>query len=43
MNMRRSDAIAAFPTSRVLSRAALVNGRDEIERVIALLERGARD
>jgi hypothetical protein len=37
-----SDAIAAFPTSRVLSRAALVNARDEIGRVIALLEREAR-
>lgn len=43
MSMRNSDAVAAFPTSRVLSRAALVNAREEIGRVIALLERGARD
>ena len=43
MSMRSSDTIAAFPTSRVLSRAALVNARDEIGRVIVLLEREARD
>ena len=43
MSMRSSDVIAVFPTSRVLSRAALVNARDEIGRVIALLEREARD
>jgi Domain of unknown function (DUF4062) len=43
-SMRSSDAATAFPTSRVLSRAALVNGApDEIGRVIALLEREARD
>jgi hypothetical protein len=44
MSMRNSDAIAAFPTSRVLSRAALdTDGRDEMARVITLLERGARE
>jgi hypothetical protein len=43
MSSRTSDAIAAFATSRVLSRAALVNAGDEIERAIALIERAARD
>jgi len=43
LSMRSSDALAAFPTSRALSRAALVNARDEIGRVLALLERAARD
>ncbi len=42
--MTSPDAVAAFPTSRVLSRAALVNdASDVIVRVIALLERAARD
>jgi hypothetical protein len=41
---RSSDAVTAFATSRVLSRAALVNdARNEIGRVIVLLERAARD
>jgi hypothetical protein len=42
MSARSSDVVAAFPTSRVISRAALVTPRDEIGRVIALLEREAR-
>jgi hypothetical protein len=44
ISMRNSDAAPAFPTSRALSRAALANsGTEEIERVIVLLERAARD
>lgn len=40
ISTRSSDAVSAFLTSRVVSRAALAAPRDEIGRVIALLERG---
>jgi hypothetical protein len=44
MSMRNSEAVVVFPASRALSRTAFVNGaRDEIGRVIALLERAASD
>jgi hypothetical protein len=42
-SMRASDDIAAFPSSRLLSRAGLKNPRAEIERALALLERKARE
>jgi hypothetical protein len=41
--MRSTDAVAAFPASRPLSRAGLKEPRAEIERVLAVLERQARD
>jgi hypothetical protein len=40
---RRTDSVEAFPASRQVSHAGLKDPRAEIERVLAVLERKARD